>query len=103
MLYASADDMPLNFNPQTRGERVIQNLRMILKTRRGSLPNDRDFGLSWAYIDKPLQEAKALLAADVIETIERYEPEARIISVNFAESSAIEGQLIPIVGFELNE
>lgn len=103
ILYATADDSPLNFAPATKAERIIQNLRIILKTRRGSLPNYRDFGLSWDYIDRPIHEAKALLAADVIETVERYEKEVRIVSVTFGESDAIDGKLKPIVGFEIIE
>ena len=38
---------------------LAQEIRTALATRKGSVPLDRDFGLSWELIDLPLPERPA--------------------------------------------
>ena len=38
---------------------LAQEIRTALATRKGSVPLDRDFGLSWELIDLPLPESPA--------------------------------------------
>lgn len=83
----------VDFAPKTETEEVVQNVRTILATRVGTVPLDRDFGLSWEHLDKPLPVARSLMRAEVIEAIARYEPRANIETVEFEEtaSEAMEG------------
>lgn len=46
-------DSDVNFAPETEVVEILQNVRTILATRKGSVPLDRDFGLSWQYLDAP--------------------------------------------------
>lgn len=89
----------VEFSPQTETEEILQNVRTLLKTRLGTVPLDRDMGLSWEHIDKPYPIAKAMLGAEVIDVIETYEPRARVDSVDFEETaeSVMEGILTPRV------
>lgn len=43
----SAGMTGINFSPHSIAEEVIQNVRCILATRKGSVPFDRAFGVSW--------------------------------------------------------
>ena len=89
----------VNFAPETEAEEVLQNVRTILSTQIGTVPLHRDFGISWEHIDKPYPVAKQLMMVDVIEAIEKFEPRAKVESVEFDESteSAMEGLLKPRV------
>lgn len=80
---------------------VLQNIAVILATRKGSVPLYRDFGLPWDFVDKPIPVAKAMMVAPVREAIETWEPRAEFLSVDFKEDPAKLGQLIPIVEVEI--
>ncbi|MGN1149985.1 MAG: GPW/gp25 family protein, partial [Sutterella sp.] len=84
---------------------ILQNVRTILSTRKGSVPLDRDFGLTWEHVDKPLPVAKMLMRSEVIDAIEAYEPRAKVSSVDFEddETSAMDGVLKPKVIVEIGE
>ncbi len=78
---------------------ILQNVRTILATRKGSVPLDRDFGISWDNVDQSLPAAKMLMRSEVIDAIERYEPRVRVESVEFLTDTerAMEGVLRPVV------
>lgn len=82
---------------------ILQNVRTILATRKGSVPLDRDFGISWDNVDQSLPAAKMLMRSEVIDAIERYEPRAKVTSVDFAEDveGAMDGVLKPIVTVQI--
>ena len=48
---------PISFAPGTVAAEVLQNVRTILATRKGTVPLDRDFGLEWEHVDKPIHIA----------------------------------------------
>lgn len=97
--YIVSLDSSVNFAPETEAEEVLQNVRTILSTQIGTVPLHRDFGISWEHIDKPYPVAKQLMMVEVIEAIEKFEPRAKVESVEFDESteSAMEGLLKPRV------
>ena len=69
---------------------ILQNVRTILATRKGSVPLDRDFGISWDNVDQSLPAAKMLMRSEVT-------------SVDFAEDveGAMDGVLKPIVTVQI--
>lgn len=95
----------INFSPNTETEEILQNVRTILKTRVGTVPLDRDFGISWDYIDQPTPVARALFQEAVIDAILEYEPRASVVSVNLDDnpSLAIDGVLKPTVIINIGE
>lgn len=93
----------VDFSPQSEAAEILQNVRTILKTRLGSVPLFRDFGITWEHIDKPLPVAKSLMLVAVIEAVEQFEPRAKIERVEFEESDAAEGILKPKVIISIGE
>ena len=89
----------VDFAPSDEVREILQNVRTILSTRKGSVPLDRDFGLTWAHIDKPMPVAKMLMRS------EEYEPRATVVSVDFDEdtASAMDGILKPRVVVQIGE
>lgn len=95
----------VDFAPSDEVREILQNVRTILSTRKGSVPLDRDFGLTWAHIDKPMPVAKMLMRSEVIDAIEEYEPRTTVVSVDFDEdtASAMDGILNPRVVVQIGE
>ena len=75
----------IDFAPSSEIAEILQNVRTILTTRLGSVPLERDFGLSWEHIDQPINVARALMKAEIIEAVERFEPRAIVEAVTFDE------------------
>ena len=60
---------------------ILQNLFLLLETRKGTIPMYRNFGLSQSFLDKPLAVATALATAEIREAVETYEPRATLLDV----------------------
>ena len=95
----------IDFAPASVVAEVLQNVRTILATRKGTVPLDRDFGLDWTWIDQPMPVAKMRCQVAVIEAINDYEPRAEIESVEWggSESDAMEGITLPKVKINIKE
>ena len=98
---SAADLSEVRLNEQDTVTSVLQNIAIILSTRKGTVPLYRGFGLDWRALDKPIPIAKPMLYVDVKEAIEEYEPRAEVVNVTFQEDPAIPGRLIPTVEVEI--
>lgn len=97
----SATDLTaLRLNETDPVRSALQNIAVILSTRRGSVPMYRDFGLTMDFLDKPLPVARVLMISEVREAVERWEPRATVLGVSFSEE-APPGVLIPAVEVEI--
>lgn len=77
---------------------LMQEVRTVMVTRKGSVPLDREFGLDWSVIDCPVQEFRPRYVADVTRQIEKYVPRVRVVEVNFqAASDIVDGFVHPVV------
>ena len=97
----AADISGLQMNVTDTVASVLQNIAVILATRKGDVPLYRDFGLSQEFVDKPTPVARVLLYAEVKEAVEQYEPRAEVIGVTFQEDRSAPGRLIPTVEVEI--
>lgn len=96
------DNYEFQFSPPTLEIEVYQNIRNILSDMFFSVPFMREYGLNPEYLDDPIQKSQVLSKADIIKQIKRYEPRARVVSVNM-EGDLLEGKSIPRVRIELND
>ena len=78
-------------------ESVLQNIAIILKTPKGSVPMYREFGLSQSFLDRPMPVARNMLKVAVREAIERWEPRAEVVDVSFTGNASSPGELNPLV------
>lgn len=76
---------------------ILQNIQTIMKTRQGSVPMYREFGLPMRFIDKPINIAQQICYVEVREAIGSFEPRAEVVDIDFDESNAGAGVLIPVV------
>ena len=82
----------VDFAPGSALEEVLQNVKTILTTRKGSVPMDRAFGIDGDVVDLPSAVAQARLSSEIVSAVAKYEPRARVERV-FYEGSEEEGLL----------
>lgn len=102
MIYPVTAADKIKIMPVTVTEEVLQNVRTILSTIKGTVFMNRTFGISADLIDEPLNIAKARIEADIIEAVEEWEPRARVDSIEYQETSmAKDGRLLPVIYVEV--
>ncbi len=82
---------------------VLQNVAVILNTWKGEVPQFRDFGIDPEILHRPVNVAKALLRADIIDAVGKYEPRATVMNVTFEMDSQYPDRLNPIVEIEVDD
>jgi len=85
----------ITLNESDRGKSILQNISIILRTRRGSVPMYREFGIPRNFLDKPANVALPILIIEVREALAKFEPRAEFVSASFRHSN--DGVLIPQV------
>ncbi len=97
----SANKKPaIDCDPDTVVEEVLQNVRTIITTIKGSIPLDRAFGIDGNIIDLPINVAKAKLTNEIFRAVRIYEPRAVIESITF--EGELSGRLVPTVEVSIN-
>jgi phage baseplate assembly protein W len=81
---------------------VMQNVRTILTTRRGAVPLARDFGLSFEFLDSPINITRAKAEQEIFLQLKKYEPRAILKQIVW-ETDVISGQISPSVKVEINQ
>jgi len=99
---SAASKGSLRLNETDRVSSVLQNIAMILSTRKGSVPLYRDFGLPMDFVDKPVQAARVMMIAAVREAVEEWEPRATVLGVTFDQGAEQAGKLVPVVEVEID-
>ena len=96
-----ATQKEINFAPSNLVEEVAQNVRTICTTSKYSVPMDRLFGVDATVVDRPTPKAVALIQAELIQAIRKYEPRCRVKKVSF--DGDLDGKLIAKVRIEILE
>lgn len=73
-----------SFAPDNIYQEILQNVKAIITTIKGSVPLDRAFGISPDVIDEPINIARAKLSAEIVKAVKEFEPRANIRSINFS-------------------
>ena len=80
---------------------VVQNVRTILTTRKGTVPLDRDFGLAFTFLDSPVNATMEIIKQEVFQAIRKYEPRAKVKQISFKNDPMI-GKIYPTVTVEVD-
>lgn len=88
-------DQDIDFGAVGKNE-IFQNIKTIVTTEYFSVPLDREFGMDYSLVDRPMRIAEAVLVQEVAMKIALYEPRAQFREVKFAEDW-LNGHLSPSV------
>ena len=82
----------VDFAPGNVYEEILQNVRTVCTTPKGTVPLDRDFGLDQTLLDAPIAVAKARYTSEIISVVQRYEPRVKVMRVLY-DGDGAEGRL----------
>ena len=91
----------INFGPTSEVEEILQNVRCVIATVKGSVPLDRDLGLDPEHLDMPLEVARARFASELILGVAKYEPRAAVTNIDW--EATINGTLAAKVKVNIDE
>jgi hypothetical protein len=94
--YLSGD---IDFGATGRNE-IFQNIKFIVLTEYFSVPLDREFGMDYSMVDKPMHIAEAVFSQEVAMRISLYEPRAQFRSIEFTRDEMV-GKLSPNIAVVL--
>lgn len=97
----STDFSKISLNEPDRVTSILQNVAILLRTKRGTCPLYRQFGLDQSYLDRPINAAPPILYAEIKEGIEEFEPRVEVIRIDFGVDKSTPGKLIPTVEVEI--
>ena len=60
-----------------------RQLALLLSTREGSMPLDREFGIKMDFLDRPPEVAKSLYTAEVTQKVAMFIPSVRVKEVQW--------------------
>ena len=93
---------PIKIMPANEIEEIVQNVRMIISTLKGTVPMDREFGLNGALLDEPISATQAKMTASIAAAIKKFEPRARLAGVSY-DGQLSDGELKMTVQIEIVE
>ena len=69
-------------------EDILRCLRNLLMTPAGTAPLDREFGIDQSFLGQPINVAQNLVAVEIIDKVDRYEPRVSVLEVELAADAA---------------
>lgn len=82
---------------------IVQNVKTILSTVKGTVPLDRAFGIEPDFVDEPTPAARSLIMANVVDAVNEYEPRVAVTGVDFNTDQAMDGILVPVVQIKIKD
>lgn len=95
------DNSVIDFSPEYEAQEILQNVRTICSTIKGSVPLDREFGVDAGIIDEPVNVARARISAKIIAAVREFEPRADVVKVTFR--SGDNQEVLPVVSIKLSQ
>ena len=98
-----SDLTEIKIKPGSELEEIIQNVKTILTTIKGSVPLDRDFGTDKKILDLPISIAKAKISAAIVKAVHKFEPRVKVKKIIFNQNDydSMNGILKPSIEVEI--
>ena len=79
----------------SRIDELDHQLALLLTTRTGTMPLDREFGIDMDFVDKPPELAKVLYTQEVTKQVAKFISWVRVKEITWSHGA--QGQIIPKV------
>ena len=81
-------------------QEVMQNVKLIIMTRKGTQPLDRNFGISYDFVDSPMLRVRAMAEQEIFMALRKYEPRAVLKQITW-NSDPVSGSVKPNVSIQV--
>jgi len=99
--WQTIDSLPKEIIFGTSGvQEVMQNVKLIIMTRKGTQPLDRNFGISYDFVDSPMPRVRAMIEQEIFMALRRYEPRAVLKQVTW-DGDPLSGSVKPNVSIQV--
>lgn len=78
---------------------LARQAEVLMSTRKGSIPMDRDFGIDMDILSEPMSDIATDLMAELLEQFEKYIPALNVASVRISDATD-QGTIKPIITLE---
>ena len=82
-------------------EELVRQAEVLMSTRKGSIPLDRNFGIDMDILSEPISELATDLMSELSEQFEEYIPEVKVVSVEISDLNDL-GMIKPVITLERN-
>lgn len=96
----STEKINLPWGRSSGKDRIVQNIVNILNTYKYEVAYNRNLGISPDILDTDVETMKGIIIENLYDNIAKYEPRARLISVNIKEVTA-DGHISAAVQIEV--
>jgi hypothetical protein len=100
---SATEDAKLELGAAGTVKSVLQAVKLVLTTPKGTVPMYRDFGIDMEFLDQPTPAAEQRARMDIREAVEAWEPRATVTDITFAKDALHTGKLVPTVEVEIND
>lgn len=95
----SSKNYSQTFQESGVAQSVIQNVALLLNTKKGTIPMYREFGLPMEFVDKTIDVAETLATVEISDALEEFEPRAELRDLTITK--AADGRMAIIVEVEI--
>ncbi len=88
VVISSEENYKQNFQENDKVRSVIQNIALLLNTKKGTIPMYRDFGLPMKFVDKPINVAETMATLEITEALRDFEPRAKLKNLEITKSAS---------------
>lgn len=81
-ILSGPDQTALNLGATGLNE-VLQNVRVVITTRIGTVMLDRKFGLDFSFLDAPQNKAQLMIVQQMCQGLTNFEPRVRFSNIQF--------------------
>ncbi len=96
---SSAEKITIQFQQEDKVLSVLQNIALLLNTKKGTVPMYREFGLDMDFIDKPIDVAETIAFSEITDAVEEFESRATVVDVTFGKTT--DGRMTIVVEVEI--
>ncbi len=84
----SSENYTLSFQQDHTLLSILQNISLLLNTKRGTVPMYREFGLPMEFVDKPIDIAETMAFVEISDALEEFEPRVKLEDVRFEKTES---------------
>lgn len=75
---------------------TLNRINLLLSTPKGTMPNDREYGIDISFLDNPINVSEGLFVIEASYALEKYEKTITVDSVEFIVND-VNGEVTAII------
>lgn len=82
---------------------ILQNVRIIVNTRIGTVMLDRKFGLNYSFLDAPMNKAQLIIVQQMCLGLTQFEPRITFTGIRFSPNIVNPGEMDVMLAVHIDQ